>query len=316
MVEKKVSADTGRDTLWTPLLLLFVFLLLCGVRYLPAELLGMEENPYFVVVVLELLIYAVPCAFYCRLRGRSFSGKLRFRLPEFGQTLYLLYSAIVLVGGSALLSIGMYSLFPDAFAAGTSETYTSFARNLGIFDGLYLVIAFALLPAVTEELLFRGIVAGSYENLGVFPAVLISSLAFAMSHFSFVRFPVYFFAGLVLVSVLYTTRSVVASMIIHAINNAFILFMEKFLMHIADKQSISLVLFCIIAGFVTLLAAVLLCVEAGNIYAGYAKNNVPSDYVVHRKGKAALAAAQALFSPAFLAVVVFYIAVTAFMNMT
>ena len=61
----------------------------------------------------------------------------------------------------------MYSLFPNAFAAGGAETYTAFARNAGIFDGLYLVLAFAVLPAVTEEFLFRGILLAAYENLGV-----------------------------------------------------------------------------------------------------------------------------------------------------
>lgn len=302
----------SRDTVWTPLLLVFVFALLYFVGFLPADRLGMDENPYLAVVVLELVIYAVPALFYCRLRGADFGARLRLRLPKPGHSLYLLYAAVFLIGGSALVSIGMYTLFPESFSAGSSEVYTNFARNAGIFDGLYLVMAFAILPAVTEELLFRGIVAGSYETMGVFTAVMASSLAFAMSHFSFVRFPVYFFSGLVLAGVMYATRSLPASMLIHALNNAFVLFLEKFILHIADKRSISMVLFLIIVGFFTLVSAVLMFAEAGNLYAGYARENLPSEYVVRRKGGAMLSLAQSVFSPAYLAVVVLFVAATIF----
>ncbi len=302
----------SRDTLWTPLLLVFVFALLYFVGFIPADRLGMDENPYLAVVVLQLVIYAVPALFYCRLRGADFAARLRLRLPRPGHALYLLYAAIFLIGGSALISMGMYTLFPESFAAGSSEVYTNFARNAGIFDGLYLVMAFALLPAVTEELLFRGIVAGSYETMGVFTAVLVSALTFAMSHFSFVRFPVYFFSGLVLAGVMYATRSLTASMLIHTLNNAFVLFLEKFILHIAEKRSISMILFLIIVGFFTLVAALLMFVEAGNLYAGYARENVSSAYVVRRKGGALLSLVQSICAPAFLTVVVLFVAATLF----
>ena len=292
--------------------MVFVFTLLYLVGFIPTDRLGMDENPYLAVVVLQLVIYAVPAAFYCRLRGRGFSAKLRLRLPKFGHALYLLYAAVFLIGGSTLISMGLYALFPESFAAGSSEAYTEFARNTGIFDGLYMIMTFAILPAVTEELLFRGITAGGYESMGVPTAVVISSLAFAMSHFSFVRFPVYFFSGVVLAGVMYATRSLPASMLVHTINNAFVLFFEKFVRHIVEKRSISMILFLIIVGFLTLIAAVLMCWEAGNLYTGYARENIPSDYAVRRKGGSGLALAQSLFSPAFLAVVVLYVAAVLF----
>ena len=82
----------SRDTVWTPLLLVFVFALLYFVGFLPADRLGMDENPYLAVVVLELMIYAVPALFYCRLRGADFGARLRLRLPKPGHSLYLLYA--------------------------------------------------------------------------------------------------------------------------------------------------------------------------------------------------------------------------------
>ncbi len=294
--------------------MVFVFALIWVAGFIPADRLGMDETPYLSVVVLELLIYALPAAFFYILRNKRLKGNLRFRLPSPGQSLYLLYAAVFLIGGSALISMGMYTLFPESFSAGSQSAATAFARNEGLFDGLYLVMTFAILPAVTEELLFRGIVMTSYESMGVSTAVILSSLAFAMSHFSFVRFPVYFFAGLVLAGVLYATRSLPAAILIHSLNNAAVLFLEEFVLHIAEKRSISMVLFLIIVGFFTLVAALLMFLEAGNIYAGYAKDNVPSPYVVGRKNGGLAAFCQSVFAPSYLAVVVFFVAATLFGN--
>ncbi len=302
----------NRDTMWTPFLLVFVFALLYVVGFIPADRLGMDESPYLSVLVLQLVIYALPSVFFYILRSKQLKGKLRFRLPSPNQTLYLLYAAVFLIGGSALISMGMFTLFPESFGAADSSAFTDFARNTGLFDGLYMVLTFAILPAVTEELLFRGIVTVSYEGMGVLTAVLISSLSFAMSHFSFVRFPVYFFSGLVLSGVLYATRSLPATILIHSLNNAFVLFLEEFVLHIAEKRSISMVLFLIIVGFLTLVAALLLFMEAGNIYTGYAKDNVPSPHVVGRKNGGWMAFLQSFFAPSYLVVVVFFVAATLF----
>jgi len=310
----------NKDTVFAPILLICVFIMLGGGSWLLSsgavgeKQLGLTENPYLAAVVLQLLIYALPSLFFCRIRGSEFRDKLRLKFPSFSQCLFLLYASVLLIGLSALISMGMYSMFPEHFAVGSADTYTAFARNAGIFDGLYLVLAFAVLPAVTEEFLFRGIITASYERLGVSLTVFISALTFAMSHFSFSRFPVYFVSGLILALVMYATRSLPAAMLVHALNNVFILFLESYVLHIAEKQSISMILFTIIIGFFTLLAAVLLCFEAGNIYSGYAGQNLPSPHAVKHKGGFFKALAESLFSPGFLVAVVLFVLVTVFIT--
>ena len=310
MVPVKKNTASG-----AALLALVVFLLLGGIMllghfgFLTEKRLGLDENPYLAAVVLQLLIYAVPALFYCRIRGSAFRARLRLSFAGPGQILFLLYAAVFLICGSALASVGMYSLFPNAFAVGGAETYTAFARTAGIFDGLYLVLAFAVLPAVTEEFLFRGILLAAYENLGVSCAVLVTSMTFAMSHFSFARFPVYLFGGLVLCAVTYTTRSLPAAMLVHACHNAFVLFLEKYILHIAEKQSVSMVLFLMIAGFLTLTAGLLMSHEAANLYAGYADRNLPADYLT-KKRPLFPTLAQSLFSPLYLTMVVIYVTAT------
>jgi len=300
----------NKAAIYTPILLIVVYLFLAAVRFIPSGALGLDENPYFAVVVLQLLIYFVPALFYCRLRQGSFGKRLRIRLPRFGHILLLLYAAVFLVSGNALISMAMYHWMPQQFVEASTMNYASFAMNSGVFDGLYMAVAFAVLPAVTEELVFRGIVVGEYESYGPGFAVVLSAVTFAMSHFNFARLPMYLFSGIVLALVLYATRSLVASMLIHSLNNLSVLFLEKYIIHIADKQNISMLLFFIILATAALLSLLLFCGEAAGIYKGYAEEVIPVDYGKQRGMGYLPRLAETCFSPTFLVLVVLFIVFT------
>ncbi len=294
----------------TPVLLIAVYLFLAAVQLIPADVLGLDENPYFAVVILQLLIYVVPAMFYCRIKNRSFLSRLRIRLPRPGHILLLVYAAVILICGNALISMGMYYKMPERFLESSAMQNASFAMNSGVFEGLYVAIAFAVLPALTEELVFRGIVVGEYENYGPGFAVVLSALTFAMSHFDFARLPVYLFSGVVLALVLYATRSLAASVLVHSLNNLSVLFLEKYIIHIADKQNVSMLLFAIILGLLLLLSILLFCGEAGGIYKGYAMEALSVEYGKESGSGFLPRAAEVMLSPTFLILVVIFITVT------
>lgn len=294
-----------------PILVLVVFLLTLAETLIPRDYLGMDENPYLAAVVLQLLIYAVPSLFYCRLRGREFTPKLRLRLFPPSQLLYLWHALVCMTATSALLSALMYRIAPEAFSSSSAANAAAFAMGSGFFDGLYVIVAFAVLPAVTEEFLFRGVVTGEYEGLGTGIAVAVSAMMFAMAHFSAVRFPVYFAAGLILSSVLYATRSLLAPILLHAVYNGIVLFAEKYVLYIVDKQNVSMLLLMILLCAAAVLSAMLACFEAQSIYRGYAENNVPSEYAAGDRKGALSHAVEAFFTPAFLILVLLFIFVAA-----
>ena len=300
------------ETLFTPILIIVIFALIVAANFIPKDALGIDDNPYLAAVAIQLLTYALPALFYCRLRGRDFTGKLRLRFFSPSQLLYLFYTFGFLVCGSFIISIFMYNMSPEAFAASSVTQSAAFAMNNRFFDTVYIVIVFAVLPAVTEEFLFRGIVIGEYENRGVTLAVIVSSLMFAMSHFSLERFPVYLFAGIVLACIMYATRSTLASIIVHAAHNVVVLLCEKYVLRVVDKQNASLVLLLIIIGAVMLLFGMLSAYEAQGIYRKYADDNVPSEYATVKKHNIFSRVAEVFFSPAFLVLVImFVVAITA-----
>lgn len=298
--------------MFTPVLVLVVFLAILAARFLSAETLGLDENPYLAVVVIQLVTYAVPSVFYYKIRGREFAPKVRLRMFRSSHVLYLFHASVCLIAGVMLLSILMYTLIPDVFATSTSADYASFAMNQRFFDGAYLLLAFALLPAATEEFLFRGIVIGEYERYGAVIAVTASSLMFAMSHFSLARFPVYLFSGIVLSLTVYTTRSVAASALVHALNNAAVLLCEKYVLNIVDKQNVSMTLLLILLGGAVIFSAMLMCYEASGIYHEMAQSNVPTEYVGHpdRKNGIFVRLADAFLTPTFLLLVILFVVVT------
>lgn len=304
---KTNAKNEFRSAAFTPILVIAVFALILCARFMPNESLGLDENPYLAVVVIQILTYALPSLFYTRLRGREFSETTRLRHFSPSSLLYVFHTSVFLLSGVVLISMAMYTAFPDNFAATSSSDYAAFAMNGRFFDVLYLILAFAVLPAVTEEYLFRGIIAAEYEKYGVGIAAFMSAVTFAMSHFSLARFPVYLFSGVVLALCMYTTRSVLGSAIAHTVNNAFVLLSEQFVLHIADKQNVSFVLFVIIIGAVLIVSAMLMCYEAQAIYRGYAEESVPSDYVPKKKSNAFRGIAEAFFTPTFLIVVIIFV---------
>lgn len=299
-----------KTAIFTPLLVAVVFALILASSFLPPDSLGLNENPYLAVVVIQLLTYAIPSLFYCRVRGRDFTPKLRLKLFRPARLLYLFYITLFMISGVALLSILCYTASPEEFVAAGAVSNAAFAMNGGFFDVVYLVVAFAVLPAITEEFLFRGIIIGEYETNGVVLASIMSALMFAMAHFSPARLPVYLFSGLVLAAVTYTTRSVIASMIVHAINNSLVLLSEKYVLHMVDKQNVSFILFMLILVLVFVLGGMLSCFEAHGIYRNYAESNVLSPYASKKKSSAIVRIAQIFFSPTFLLLVITFIVVS------
>jgi sodium transport system permease protein len=89
---------------------------------------------------------------------------------------------------------------------------------------LWLLLALAIVPAVCEELVFRGVLLQAFASTGrVSRAVLVSAAVFGAFHLSFetaIRFLPTAFLGLFLAYVVWRTRSIFTGMLMHLVNNA------------------------------------------------------------------------------------------------
>ena len=93
------------------------------------------------------------------------------------------------------------------------------AKN-GILDFIIKFTMIALLPAICEETLFRGVVQSSLEKHGnKISAIIITAILFGIFHMNPYRFLPTMIIGLYLGYLAQKTKSIFPGMIVHAINN-------------------------------------------------------------------------------------------------
>ena len=95
-----------RGIFTAPALVLAVYVLLLCSRFLDTSLFA-DGNSYLTVVVLQLLIFLLPAAIYCKLRGDHIRGRLRIRFVGLEQLLLVLAAAMTLICGALVISFAM-----------------------------------------------------------------------------------------------------------------------------------------------------------------------------------------------------------------
>ncbi len=267
-------------------LVLFIYIMLLFSRFVIA---GIDEgtNQYLAIVILQLLTFVIPAALWYRIRStRRFAldpqkriryiRRLRFAPPRARHALIIVAAIIALIAGCMLFSInfegkssfeGNFTLY-DTFAAKKDGT---------LLGTLGLILAYAVLPAVCEELVFRGVLCAEYEGSGVICSFAMNVLWFGLLHFNPEKLLSYLFAGIVLTALLYATRSVWAAVIAHFAYNLFGLFGQQYITEFyITAGSLGVFIFIMIA--LLLLAAALFCGQASRLYRRYAEKDAPSDY--------------------------------------
>ena len=255
--------------------------ILVAVSYLLLLISGWIDNAvtspsweHVLVILSQLLIFPIPATVYIiRFRNKAFLRELKPKPPHLSHLWFLACMLVVMVAASLLTEImtgGISSL------TGNFTLYNTFvARATGTGEIIFLIFAYCLLPAVCEELVFRGILCAEYDRYGAVISITVSALFFAMLHFSFTLFLTYFVLGALLAAVWYATRSLIATVLLHFFYNLFCLFGQPYLSAFYVRAgSTEIFLFCLIVVF--LLFSAFSAGEGRKIYHIYAKKH-PED---------------------------------------
>lgn len=108
------------------------------------------------------------------------------------------------------------------------------------------LVAVAILPAIIEEFLFRGMIYRGIANKSNKKiAIIISALLFAFLHMNFNQMCYAFVMGLVFAIVIYLTDNLSVSILLHMLFNAFTVIITCF----EKSNAIQAILQCNIAGY-------------------------------------------------------------------
>jgi membrane protease YdiL (CAAX protease family) len=220
------------------------------------------------------MIFPIPAYLYVRLKPEGYVKALRFGRIKLSHLFLLLSASFMLIAGCTLLGMlcGMMTAQPsftlyDTFASVNDGTVGATIR---------LILAYGLLPAFCEELVFRGILCAEHEKHGILYAATVSALFFAFLHFDLTALPVYLFSGLLLALVMYVTRSSVAAMIVHLCYNLFGIFVQAGLSgYCKSTGSIGLLVVLLIA--LLLLSSAFFCGEVARILRRRARADLLDD---------------------------------------
>ena len=220
------------------------------------------------IIVFLPLSFGLPLLLWAHIRGKDrVISSLKINLPKKEDVLPLILALVFISSASVLLTM----LFArDGYL--DISIYNTFlaSKNKGFFRGIYSIFAFALLPAVAEELFFRGFLRSELEKGGRFTAIIISSLFFSLIEFSFARLPVYFFIGVVLSLIFYVTDSIICTLILRVCYNLFALFALPLLVSIKDvSANAELLIFLLL--LVAIGSLILICLQISKLYSSRAK---------------------------------------------
>lgn len=267
------SPGEFRRSMTAPFLVLVIFLLLITVRFVDTSLMT-RENEYVATIVLELMIFLLPAAAYLKITGRELS-QIRLRFFGLGHLLLVIAAVIALACGTLLIE---YTAVGYGVLENNYDLYGIFIskKDGTVGNAMYLTLAYALLPAVCEEFVFRGVLCSEYERRSGTASVIMPALFFAMIHFDVTLFPAYFFAGVVMGLTYYSTQSVFAAMVVHGCHNLLSVFGRPYIQTVYDLGGEKLFLFLVTAAF--LLFAFIFCAEAARLYKIYSWRNSSPAY--------------------------------------
>lgn len=122
--------------------------------------------------------------------------------------------------GQLLTNVIMKALAGTEILTSAMDLLESVFNAKGIADGVAILIGAVIGAPIVEELLFRGVLFEEIKKeCSVKTTILLTALMFGCYHFNIIQTPNTFFMGLVLAYVYYKTKSIKASILVHATNN-------------------------------------------------------------------------------------------------
>ena len=159
-----------------------------------------------------LISFLVPAFIFKFMTRKDDPEPMRLGIKLEPNTPIVILGSIGIVIGAAYINSFMVS-FIDFGTLFETDPLTTPVRVLMTF------ISIALVPALSEEFLFRGCILSNLLPYGKNTAILFSALLFALMHGNFAQFFYTFIAGIVLGAVYVKTDSIWAPTFIHLFNN-------------------------------------------------------------------------------------------------
>ncbi len=183
-----------------------------------------ETASYYVLLTLNQVGFFLTFFVYNKKRKINMwqACKVKANLNVLQIIIIIALGLIAMFGFSSLVNYMEWGLSKIGY------TYEAFNfLDLSNFGMLIVnIILVALLPAICEELVFRGTILNGLKKFGPRLMMVLCGLLFAIMHLNIEQSIYQFVLGMVLAGVVLVTGSILSSMILHFFNNALVLVMS------------------------------------------------------------------------------------------
>ena len=170
---------------------------------------ALSDSTYMLLA--QILCFLPPVIFYFVFTRKDIKHTLRLKPLGWKNTLIIISFGVSIQPLMSLLSYLMSLFFPNPV-----EQSISGIQESGLLISL---LAVAVIPALLEEVLSRGILLSGYQFLGKWKAALVSALLFGLLHMNPQQLPYAFVVGFIFCFLVERTQSLYASILPHLIIN-------------------------------------------------------------------------------------------------
>lgn len=176
-------------------------------------------------------LFLVPAFFYVLLTGGECLNDLQLQIPRISVLIL-----VVVLSWLLLPLMTWLNLFSMLFSANRVAGSLAGLGNTSFWRNLFYV---AVLPAVSEEFMFRGIFFHGFRPAGILKGALVSGLCFGLLHMNINQFVYAFVLGVIFALLVEAAGSVTASMIPHFIINCTSVFSIAISSQVMDEAELS-----------------------------------------------------------------------------
>ncbi len=179
--------------------------------YINGFILTLTDN-FIVILLSSQIILILPSLIYIVRYGLNIKEEIRFNKMSIGNiVLLIVFSFLIIPVMTFINAISM--LFVENQ---TTTVMLDVVSQNGLFFSIIMV---ALIPAVFEESVYRGVFYNEYRKTNPLQAIFLSAFLFGIIHLNFNQFAYAFAMGIIFALIIEATDSILSAMIIHFIIN-------------------------------------------------------------------------------------------------
>ncbi|MCL1918159.1 MAG: CPBP family intramembrane metalloprotease [Peptococcaceae bacterium] len=162
---------------------------------------------------------------------------LRLNKPKVSEV--IISAALPLTLFPVVMALAAIVMLLVEMVFGSTADLTGLSSMMSETNIFVMIIFVAVMPAICEEVLFRGVVLKGLQKNGIVFGIILTAILFGLFHMDFQRFIAQALMGAVAGVVVYRTNSIFCGMIVHFMNNFVVLMLSFVAVSFIPSQEVA-----------------------------------------------------------------------------